>query len=122
MLDDSGRSILITREADGYKIDVDGKTIDLPLFDGKHGAMWFDGDHDVNFDVSMVHDRAMMMDHDGMNGVTIISSNEIDTVTQETIKSLLMSTGHEGDVKFIGDGSGGLHKAFVIRKEVVVVE
>jgi hypothetical protein len=39
VLDDSGRSILITREADGYKIDVDGKTIDLPLFDGKHGAM-----------------------------------------------------------------------------------
>jgi len=121
VIDESGRSILITREADGFKIDVDGKTINLPLFDGKHGAMWFDGDHDVSFDVSMVHDRALM-DHDGMDGVTVISSKEIDLVTQETIKSLLMSTGHDGNVNFIDGGSGGLHKTIVIRKEVIVAE
>lgn len=118
IVDDSGRSILITREADGFKIDVDGKTIDLPLFEGKHKAMWVDHDSDMEFDVNVMH-GGEFMGHGGLDGVTIISRQEIDEVTRETIKSLLMSTGHESDVNFI-DGSSGTHKAFVIKKEVIV--
>ncbi len=49
VVDKSGRTILISRSADSFTIDVDGKTIDLPVLDGEHhGAMWIGDGSDVD--------------------------------------------------------------------------
>ena len=32
----SGQSILVTRQEDGFVFDVDGNTIEMPVFDGDH--------------------------------------------------------------------------------------
>ena len=118
IVNESGQSILITREADGYKINVDGKTIELPDFDGPHEAMWLgDGDStDVN--VHVIHD-ARFVTQGSSEGVTIISAEPIDDVTRESIKSLLLSSGHSDEVNFIdgGDSKGGMHKIKIVRKE-----
>lgn len=42
IVDEQGRTILITREADGFRFEVDGKSIKMPLLDGIH-----DGEHAV---------------------------------------------------------------------------
>ena len=61
-VDGSGRNVLVTREEDGFTLNVDGKVIELPIMsgvhDGEHEKVWiqkFDGDADV--DVHVVHDE-----------------------------------------------------------------
>jgi hypothetical protein len=122
IVDEDGRSILITREAKGFKINVDGETIELPLFDGGHEVMWF-GDTDgmdVDVDIRMMG-GANFTSTDEFDGVTILSSTPIDGVTREGIKSLLTSSGHGGEVNFIDTESGphGAHEIRIIKKEVV---
>ncbi len=124
IVDESGRSILITREADGYAFDVDGKTIKMPLFDDDlHGAVWMsDGDHgDFDFDIDVMHDVSVAGAH-GMDGVMIVSQKPIDEATQQAIKSMLQSAGHGDEVRFIDTegADGGPHMIKVIEKKVVV--
>jgi hypothetical protein len=123
IIDEDGRSILITREAKGFKIDIDGKTIEMPLFDGGHEVMWLGDGDGVDVDVQIIGSMAdaNFYSTDVFDGVTILSSKPIDDVTREGIKSILTSSGHSGDVNFIDKESGphGAHEVRIIKKEVV---
>jgi len=120
IVDKSGRNILVTREADGFKFDIDGKTIKMPLFEGKqHGAMWL-GDEDLSgFDVHAMRGSSIANAH-SMNGVMIVSEKPIDEATQLAIKSMLESAGHGSEVRFIDATAtyGGPHRIKVIEKKV----
>ena len=119
IIDESGRSILITREATGYEFNVDGKIIDMPLFGAEHGTTWIDSEGGDNVEVHVIQDSQFVSG--GLDGVTILSSQPIDEVTQEGIKSLLTSSGHSGEVEFIDTDNGphGMHEVRIIKKEVV---
>ena len=120
VVDESGRSILVTREAKGFKFDINGKTIEMPMMVEEDGAMWMGDEDGENVKFHVLRDAAFISE-DELNGVTILSSQPIDDVTREGIKSLLTSSGHSGDVNFIdtSDESGGPHKVRFIKKEVV---
>ena len=122
IVDKDGRNVLITREADGYKFDIDGKTIKMPLFDGKHhGATWVSDGNIDDIDVHVMHDTTMA-GPSGLEGVMIVSEKPIDDATQQAIKSMLESTGHGSEVRFI-DTSGaydGVHGIKVIEKRVEI--
>jgi len=122
IVDESGRAILITREENGYQLDIAGETVHLPLIDGDQEAMWVEdidmGGADVEVHVIAGDDFTGA----GMPaGVMIISEKAIDDVTQETIRALLESSGHDAGVEFLngGDMGGGLHKTVIIKKEIV---
>lgn len=127
-VDDAGRSVLITREAGGMKIEVDGKTIHMPLFGGKfeHHAGAMAG----NFDLQMFAHEGLAP-AGGADDITIISGQPLDGSTQESIKSVLLSAGHDGDVRFVdksisfggalGNPHGDHHIKFV-RKEFAVTQ
>jgi len=117
VVDESGRSILVTREADGFRFDVDGKTIKLPLFGAEHGAMWINDDIGENVEVHVMRGEKFVSG-DSLDGVTILSGQPIDNETREGIRSLLISSGHSGEVEFI-DPSGspdGPHEVRIIKK------
>jgi hypothetical protein len=124
IVDKSGRAILITREADGYRFDIDGKTIHMPSLDGEHhGAVWVSDSDVEDVDVHVMHDTSIAGAH-SMDGVMILSEKPIDETTQQAIKSLLESAGHGSDVRFI-DASGpdgGPHAIKVIEKKVEVIQ
>ena len=124
IIDKSGRTILVTREEDGFKFDVDGKTIKMPAFDGHHeGAMWMSDGDITDVDVHVMHDADMATAH-SMDGVMIISNKPVDEATQQAIKSMLESAGHGSEVHFVdsGSGMGGAHKVRVIKKKVEVTK
>ncbi len=124
IVDGSGRNILITREADGFSFDVDGKTIKIPLFHGRHhGSVWIDGDDIGDFGAHVMRD-AHFQATGVMDGVTIISGKPIDEATQQAIESLLESSGHGDGVRFIDSdrAHGGAHKVIVIEKKVEVTK
>lgn len=107
IVDESGRNILVTREADGFTLNIDGEIIELPmLFGGHHSMVWSeDGDGtDVNVHVmrqataSGLHELHEMRD---MDDTMIISGKPIDDATQQQIKLLLESAGHSSDVNFV---------------------
>lgn len=123
IIDTEGRAILVTRKEDGYSFDVDGKTIDLPLF-GAHGETmsWtVDGEHGEDVDVRVMRGgmphKAMM----AKGGVTIISGKEIDAATQQIIRTALEAAGHE-NVHFAGGNEGGPHRRHMIERVVEVKE
>lgn len=124
IVDASGRSILITREADGFMFDVDGKTVKMPAFDGRqHGAECIgDGSAD-NVDVHVMHGAGKAAMH-AMDGVTIMSGKPIDEVTQKAIKTLLETAGHGSEVHFIDreEHHGDAHMIKVIEKKVEVAK
>jgi len=124
IIDKSGRTILVTREEDGFKFDVDGKTIKMPAFDGHHeGAMWMSDGDITDVDVHVMHDADMATAH-SMDGVMIISNKPVDEATQQAIKSMLESAGHGSEVHFVDSdsGMGGAHKVRVIEKKVEVTK
>ena len=54
IVDDEGRTILVTREADGFRFDVDGKTVSVPMLHGEHDDMMIvHGDHGEEVDVEV---------------------------------------------------------------------
>ena len=53
IVDDTGRNVMVTRTAEGYTFDVDGKKIDLPMLEEEHGVAFATGG-DANFDVQVV--------------------------------------------------------------------
>ena len=122
IVDEEGRSILITRGEDGYTFDVDGKTIEMPLFDSLDSMAWdLDADHSSGVDVHVMHGGMspnVMVDDDG---VMIFSGKEIDEATQQIIRTALESTGHE-NVHFAGGHDGGPHQVRVIKKVVEIKE
>ncbi len=120
IVDESGRSILITREEEGFKFEVDGKTVMVPEIGEPGQYATFVGGPDVtaDFDVEIIADDFSM--HDG-NSVTIISGEPLDAATQESIKAVLQSAGRDDTVTFIhGGGSTDARQVKVIRKVVEI--
>ena len=118
----SGRAILVTREADGFRFDVDGKTIKMPLFDEQHhGALWVSDGDITDVDVHVMHDTCIATAHD-TDGVMIFSEKPIDEATQQAIISMLESAGHGSETRFVdAEGPhGGPHAIKVIEKRVEV--
>ena len=77
VVDESGRTILITREEDGYRFDVEGKEISVPVLHGEHDTMvMVDGDYDVSVDVD-VHHEVIDGEHDGEHKVHVIKKVEV---------------------------------------------
>ena len=132
IVDKDGRAILVTRNADGYSFDVDGKTIDMPLMvSGHHGVVIADADHGKNVDVRVMkyagvgtpahHRNVATSVH--MDGTVIMTGKPVDEATQQAIRSLLESTGHGSEVRFIDrEGIHEAHQVHVIEKRVEIVE
>ena len=56
-VDDEGRTILVTREANGFTFDVDGKKISMPmLHDGEGAMVMMHGEHAENVEVEFIHE------------------------------------------------------------------
>ena len=124
IVDESGSSVLITREAEGFKFDIDGETIIVPDFDidGAHMAFVGGPDFSTDVDVEILGAYSMMSSRDS-SGVTIISGEALDAITQESIKAVLQSAGRDDEVIFI-DGSStadGRHVR-VVKKIVEVAQ
>ena len=101
IIDESGRNILVTREADGFTLNIDGEIIELPMMFGRHHAMdWSEDGEEVDVNVHVMHRTQLAGRHD-MNGTMIISGKPIDAATQQQIKLLLESAGYDSDVNFI---------------------
>ena len=122
IVDESGKSILITRNEDGYTFNVDGQDIELPHFDDEDngGIHWVSKDGDKDINVHVVSDVKMATLHD-QNGTVIVSPKPIDESTQQAIKSVLESAGYDSDVEFI-DSEGGDRHNIKIKKVKKIVE
>lgn len=116
VVDKNGRAVLITRNEDGFTMDVDGKTIDLPAIGRHHDAkVWAHhgaGNSDVDVRVIRAHPGGDPM---GKDGVLIFSGKEIDAATQELIRTALAAAGHD-EVRFADGTEGGPHQVHVIKK------
>ncbi len=114
---ESGKTVTVTREEDGFSFNVDGKTITMPVM-GPHGPhMAFHGapgdpmepgeplapGDPVDIDV-----RIMGAPHHA-DGVTIISGKPLDDSVKESIRSVLISAGNDEEVIFIDGSDGGRH-------------
>ncbi len=78
-VDELGRTILVTRSADGYTFDVEGQTIKMPLIGGDHQHMLHSsGDHDQDIEVHVEHD-VLEVDgkHEGAHQVKVIKKVEV---------------------------------------------
>jgi hypothetical protein len=124
IVDESGRAVLVTRETDGFRFDVDGETIVVPDMGAHEEYLTLtDGsDMTADFDVEIVGDHYAMPTF-GDSGVTIISGEPLDASTQESIKAVLQSAGRDDQVTFV-DGSGGTdyRQIKMIRKRVEVTQ
>lgn len=78
-VDELGRTILVTRAADGYTFDVEGKTIKMPLIDGDHKHMLhLNGDHDQDIEVYVEHDVLEVDgDHEDAHEVRVIKKVKV---------------------------------------------
>ncbi len=128
IVDKAGRSIVVTRKADGFTFDVDGKTIDMPMLGGDHNKLvWVDEDGDTDVDVHIMK-NATFIGEDHMGSTMIMSADPIDEATQQVIKSALESAGHDSEVNFVTHGAhhgavhGGDHQVKVIKKIVEIKE
>ena len=135
IVDESGRSVLITRQEEGFQFDVDGKTVVVPDM-GAHGmAIAAGSDVTADFDIEVIGDHHAMMGDEAHNvaifsagpheasGVTIISGEPLDDSTRESIRSVLLSAGRDDGVTFI-DGSGGSDGEHVriIQKKIEIAQ
>ncbi len=79
IVDEQGRTILITREADGFRFDVDGKTIKMPMLQGDGDTlMKIHSDHDANVEVHVAHEVVEIDgEHDGEHAVKIVKKVEV---------------------------------------------
>jgi len=123
IVDKDGRTILVTRNADGYSFDVDGKSIDMPLIaSGHHGVVISDADRGENVDVRVMKHRGVAKSAH-MDGTMIMTGKPVDEATQQAIQSLLESAGHDGEVRFVDRESiHEEHQVHVIKKQVEIVE
>ena len=115
IVDESGRNILITREADGFTLNIDGEIVELPmLFGGHHAMAWAEDGDEVDVNVHVMR-RAQFADSHDMDGTMIISRKPIDDATKQQIKLLLESAGYESDVNFI-DREAAHGEQIIIKK------
>jgi hypothetical protein len=114
---ESGETALITREEDGYRIEVNGKTIEMPLFiEGDHEKrVWVSKDGEKDIDVHVFDAKPHAPE-----GTVIISGKPIDEATRTLIQSTLESAGHGEGVTFIDAESrdGGEHHVRIFKKHV----
>jgi hypothetical protein len=122
IVDKDGRSILVTRGEETFSFDIDGKTIEIPVFDGHgDGNVWASKvDHVEDIDVRVMHEGMAPNVMVEGEAVMIFSGKAIDEATQQIIRTALKSAGHE-NVHFAGGDEGGLHQVHVI-KEIVETE
>jgi len=134
LTDEFGRTADLRRTDDGFEIDVDGKTIDLPEMHGHdiHGEreieMRIEGsDTDAVSVTGARQVKIIKTEHD--DGVTVISGSEIDAATRERIKEALQAGGQDGEVLFIDGGDFDVdsnhqvrdgHRVRIIKQEVDV--
>ncbi len=106
VVDDAGQSVLVTRMADGFVFDVDGKKIKVPGMHDDHMAyVSVDADRDSDMDIDVrVMKRIEVKGDANSDDVTIISGKALDDSTKEAIRSVLISAGHAGKALFL-DGS-----------------
>ena len=81
IVDEQGRTILVTRTADGFTFETEGKTIKMPLIGGDHEKMIaLHGEHAENVEVHVVHDvHEVDGDHDEVREVKIVKKVEVVT-------------------------------------------
>jgi len=116
IIDESGRSVLVTRTADGFTFNIDGEIVEMPALFGGHHARSKDGEEvDVNMHVMHRTQVAGRHGRHGMDGTMIISAKPIDDATQQQIKLLLESAGHESDVNFIDREDAHGERVFIKR-------
>ena len=80
IVDENGRTILVTRETDGFTFTVDGKSISVPMIDGDHETMMMvHSEHDIeNVDIEVVHEVVEGEGaHDGPHQVRVVKKIEI---------------------------------------------
>ncbi len=124
----SGRAILVTREEEAFRFNIDGKTIVLPDYGDRPEYIAFADGSDVtaDFDIEIVGDHhamsTMAMPAFGPGGVTIISGEPLDASTQESIKAVLLSVGRDDEVTFISHGDGSDGQVQMLRKRVEVIQ
>lgn len=127
LTDESGNTADVLRTHDGFEFNVEGRTIDLKELHEPNGLHVDHGD----VDVVLVKDlkKVKMLKTYSVDGVTVISSDEIDAATRERIREALKSSGHDGEVLFVDDSefdvdrdthAHGRHEVRVIKKEVDV--
>lgn len=123
IIDDAGRAILVTREEDGFRFDVDGKSVSVPApaIPGEYLALAEAQDATAVYDVEIVGDCAAMPIH-RTNTVTIVTDEPLDATTQESIRAVLQSAGRNDTVNFIDGANGvaGSRQIKVIRKQIEV--
>ncbi len=119
--DDSGKTVVVTREEDGYNFDVNGRSIKMPEL-GPHGAHMMmlsadgaDFEYDMEFDGER-HFVPRRMHHP--KGVTIISDEPLDASVQESIRSVLQSAGLDKEVRFV---DGKEKHMRVIKKKIEIM-
>lgn len=133
IIDDAGRSVLITRQEEGFEFDIDGRKVVVPKM-GAHGMAIVGGtDFTTDVDVEIIADHEMQSAHEAgsvaimsgrpheASGVTIISHEPLDDSVKESIKSVLLSAGRDDDVTFI-DRSGGSdgHQVRIIKEKIEI--
>lgn len=133
---ESGQEVTVTRTEDGMQFKVAGETIVVPDV-GAHGThMAFigaDGEHEEvdvevigmdgeEVDVRVIGGGAHMMRAHHPDGVTIISAEPLDESVKESIRSVLISAGHEDEVVFIDGSEGGGRHVKVIKKRIETIK
>lgn len=105
VVDKNGQNVLITREAEGFRFDVDGKTIQMPLLEGKHhggpGSFVHAPGVDKEIRIVRAHGGPIPPMMGGPDGIVIMSGSPIDDATRQSIKSILESAGHDSEVHFV---------------------
>lgn len=117
IVDRNGRSMLITRTADGFDLEAGGETIKIP----DPGTVHAINGHAADVDIDVMHKKVMIQGADEADAI-IVTREAIDAVLQEKIRELLESAGVDGDVRFvdgIGDGAQVIKDVRVIREETL---
>ncbi|NIV17407.1 MAG: hypothetical protein GWN47_03125 [Woeseiaceae bacterium] len=120
---DSGQTVLVARDEDGFSFDVNGKTIRMPSFDDAGDFdIHIDGDHKLETGVHVVKHKIGGPDPAG--GTVIVSGKPIDAATRDVIRTALQSAGHDGDVTFIDTEAraDGEQQVKIIKRRVEVTK
>jgi len=138
IVDDDGNEITMTRTEDGMEIEIDGENIelmhmghdiDVDVLHEKGANVFIHGEHGSEDVIVDGHKSVKIIKTHDSDGVTIISSDEIDAETRARLEEVLKDAGKDGTVMFI-DGSKfsgdeqaqRKHEVRVIKKEVDVTD
>lgn len=118
---EDGKQATVTRTEEGMQFSFDGQTVMMPPVGAQRMHMAAPGDpgHDAEFDVEIIGHGPHMMRAHHPKGVTIISGKPLDDSVKESIRSVLISAGHQDEVTFI-DGSVEGKPGRMIRKRVEI--